>query len=151
MLAPTGPVYQAGTLSGNPLATAAGLAVLNGVTPADHEALAARAQRFGRALCEALRAGGLWACVPAAGPLLGLYVAPAGTDASAPSNYPEARAIAELGVYPHLFHALLRRGVAMAPGAYEILFLSMAHTDAMLEEIVELAGEAATEVAASLR
>jgi glutamate-1-semialdehyde aminotransferase len=66
-------------------------------------------------------------------------------------NYPEARAIAELGVYPHLFHALLRRGVAMAPGAYEILFLSMAHTDAMLEEIVELAGEAATEVAASLR
>ena len=151
VLAPSGPVYQAGTLSGNPLATAAGLAVLNGVTPEDYRALATRAQQFGRALCEALRAGGLWACVPAAGPLLGLYVAPAGTEASAPSNYPEARAIAEMGVYPHLFHALLRRGVAMAPGAYEILFLSMAHTDAMLEEIVELAGEAATEVAASLR
>ena len=151
VLAPSGPVYQAGTLSGNPLATAAGLTVLSSVTPADYAALRQRAERFGRSLEGALNDGGLFARVPTAGPLLGLYVAPGGTVATTPTNYHQARALAERGVYAHLFHALLRRGVALAPGAYEIIFVSMAHTDSMLDEVVELAHEAALEVAAQLR
>ena len=135
-LAPAGPVYQAGTLSGNPLATAAGLAVLSEVTPADYVALTDRAHRFGSALCQAIRDGGLWSCVPAAGPLLGLYVAPASPDRSAPANYPESRAIADTGIYPRFFHEMLARGVALAPGAYEVLFVSMAHSDAQLDQAV---------------
>lgn len=151
VLAPSGPVYQAGTLSGNPLATAAGLTVLSSVTPADYAALRQRAERFGRSLEGALNDGGLFARVPTAGPLLGLYVAPGATVAPTPTNYHQARALAESGVHAHLFHALLRRGVALAPGAYEIIFVSMAHTDSMLDEVVELAHEAALEVAAQLR
>jgi glutamate-1-semialdehyde 2,1-aminomutase len=133
-LAPAGPVYQAGTLSGNPLATAAGLAVLSSVTPADYEELTSRAQRFGRELCGAIRDGGLWACVPAVGPLLGLYVAPPG-DWSAPYDYAGAKAIADTGIYPAFFHAMLRRRVALAPGAYEILFVSMAHPGVSLNRV----------------
>ena len=149
VLAPKGPVYQAGTLSGNPLATAAGLTVLNAVTKADYDELITRAQSFGRELCGALRAGGLWACVPAAGPLLGLYVAPGGTEASAPSNYDEAKVLCGNGQYAPLFHAMLRRGVALAPGAYEVLFVSMAHTEQTLARVVEVAHEAALEVVAA--
>ncbi len=149
VLAPQGPVYQAGTLSGNPLATAAGLAVLTSVTDADYATLTERAQRFGKELCGAIRDGGLWACVPGAGPLLGLYVAPADGDWSAPSNYDDAKRIAESGVYPSFFHAMLRRGIAMAPGAYEVMFVSLAHTDEILAQVVEAAREAAAEVVAA--
>ena len=98
-LAPAGPVYQAGTLSGNPLATAAGLAVLEHVAPADYEG---------------------------------------------------ARAVVGDGVYGALFHAMLGRGVALAPGPYEVLFPGMAHDDAVLGRVVEAAGDAAAEVAARL-
>lgn len=148
-LAPNGPVYQAGTLSGNPLATAAGHAVLTHVDEEDYGALTATAQRFGALLSEAIRAGGLSAVVPAAGPLLGLYVAPPG-DWAAPVDFRGATAIAETGVYPAFFHAMLRRQVALAPGAYEILFVSMAHTDAHVDRVVAAAGEAAAEVARNL-
>ena len=76
-LAPGGPVYQAGTLSGNPLATAAGLAVLDAVQPADYEALAARVAVFAKDLESAVAAGGLAVVAPVVGPLVGLFVAEA--------------------------------------------------------------------------
>ena len=151
VLAPSGPVYQGGTLSGNPLAMAAGAAVLDSIGPSDYEELSARVQRFAAALESALIDGGLWAAVPTVGPLAGLYVGPADAGFEVPTDYAASKLIAASGVYPHLFHSLLRKGVAMAPGAYEILFVSMAHSDAQLEEAIELAGEAAIEVAASLR
>jgi len=147
-LAPTGPVYQAGTLSGNPLATAAGRAVLDQVGPADYEALAARAGAFAGALAAALTAGGLSAAAPSVGPLVGLVVAPAGVPVAVPGDYDGAQALAANGVYPRLFHALLRRGVALAPGPYEVLFPGMAHGEADLALVVERAAEAAAEVAA---
>ena len=146
-LAPAGPVYQAGTLSGNPLATAAGLAVLREVEPADYEALAARAAVFAKELESALASGGLAAAAPAVGPLVGLFVAPA--DAAPivpPTDYEGARALAGNGVYGGFFHAMLRRGVALAPGPYEVLFPGLAHGDAVLARVVEAAGEAAAEV-----
>ena len=90
-LAPAGPVYQAGTLSGNPLATAAGLAVLEHVAPADYEALTARAAVFAKDLEAALASGGLAAAVPSVGPLVGLFVAPA---AAAPLRAPAAAEVA---------------------------------------------------------
>ena len=150
-LAPQGPVYQAGTLSGNPVATAAGAAVLEEVGAADYEALAARVGRFAAALADAVRSGGLSAAVPVEGTLAGLYVGPPpGTELEAPADYDGARAIAAGGVYPALFHALLRRGVMVAPGPFEVLFCGLAHDDAALASAVDAAGEAAAEVAAAL-
>jgi glutamate-1-semialdehyde 2,1-aminomutase len=146
-LAPGGPVYQAGTLSGNPLATAAGLAVLGAVTPADYEALTARVAVFAKELESAVAAGGLAVAVPTVGPLAGRFVAEAGAGPLAPpADYAEARAVAAGETYPRFFHAMLRRGVALAPGAYEIMFPGLAHDEDVLARVVEAAGEAAAEV-----
>jgi glutamate-1-semialdehyde 2,1-aminomutase len=147
-LAPQGPVYQAGTLSGNPLATAAGLAVLTHVTGADYEDLSNRAAVFADALADAVTSGGLPAAARSVGPLVGLFVGPPGSAVVPPSDYDGAAALATNGAYRRLFHALLRRKVALAPGAYEVLFPGLAHTERELDRAVEAAGEAAAEVAA---
>ncbi|HVX22577.1 MAG TPA: glutamate-1-semialdehyde 2,1-aminomutase [Acidimicrobiales bacterium] len=149
-LAPAGPVYQAGTLSGNPLATTAGHAVLSHLSTADYDDLANRATVFAGELADAVVDGGLSAVAPSVGPLVGLFVGPPGADLVAPTDYDRARAVAGNGVYPKLFHAMLRRGVAMAPGAYEVLFPGMAHTERELALATEVAAEAAAEVAKEL-
>lgn len=149
-LAPAGPVYQAGTLSGNPLATAAGLAVLSHVTVADYEDLTNRAALFAGMLADAVIEGGLAAAALSVGPLVGLYVGPPGATVELPTDYDTASALAGNGVYRRLFHALLPRGVAMAPGAYEAIFPGLAHGERELALVVEAAGEAAAEVAAEM-
>ncbi len=146
-LAPGGPVYQAGTLSGNPLATAAGMAVLEHVGPADYDHLSARAATFAGSLSAALTSGGLSARVSAVGPLVGLLVGPPGGEIPVARDHADVRAVAGNGVHAALFHALLRRGVAMAPGPYEVLFPGMSHGDRELDTAVEAAAEAAAEVA----
>jgi glutamate-1-semialdehyde 2,1-aminomutase len=143
-LAPLGPVYQAGTLSGNPLATAAGVAVLDNVTSDELAILAERVTNFARELREAIASAGLVALTPNEGALMGLYLAE--EEVSAPTNFSEAKILCENGLYGKFFHAMLRRGVALAPGAYEILFVSLAHTREDLERTVSLAAEAAQDV-----
>ena len=150
VLAPQGPVYQAGTLSGNPLATAAGLAVLSHVSAGDYEALAGRAAAFAADLAAALVSGGLAAATVAVGPLVGLFVGPPGSEVVPPADYEGARALAGNGVYARLFHALLRRGVALAPGPYEVLFPGLAHGERELAVAVEAAADAAAEVVTAL-
>ncbi len=146
-LAPQGPVYQAGTLSGNPLATAAGAKVLTMVTPSDYEALSNTVSKFATALAQAISSNGLHAVVPTEGPLMGLYLSR--EEVSAPSTYAEAAVLCDNGLYRPFFHAMLDRGVALAPGSYEIMFVSMAHTEADLDRCVELAAQAAREVASA--
>jgi glutamate-1-semialdehyde 2,1-aminomutase len=145
-LAPLGPVYQAGTLSGNPLATAAGTTVLNLVTPGDYQDLAQRVGTFAKSFEEAIGAGGLFGLCPTEGPLMGLYLSREPFEA--PRDFGEAKLLCENGLYRAFFHAMLERGVALAPGAYEILFVSLAHSDDDLTMTVAKAAEAA-EVAAS--
>ena len=128
-LAPIGPVYQAGTLSGNPLATAAGLAVLSLLDRAAYVELATRVGRLASGLAGELGPG---VQVPVAGPLLGVFF----TDRPV-VDYEGAAASAGTGLYPRMMHGLLDRGVAVAPGAYEVLFPSLAHTDADFEATVE--------------
>ncbi|HSN14747.1 MAG TPA: aminotransferase class III-fold pyridoxal phosphate-dependent enzyme, partial [Anaeromyxobacteraceae bacterium] len=147
-LAPNGPVYQAGTLSGNPLAMVAGATVLDLVGRADYEGLSARVARFSTQLEQAIGASGLYARVPHVGPLAGLFLAR--EEFAAPTNFAEARALADNGLYAPFFHAMLARGVALAPGAYEILFTSLAHGEGELDLALEAAAEAAAEVAAAL-
>ncbi|MGH8997358.1 MAG: glutamate-1-semialdehyde 2,1-aminomutase [Acidimicrobiales bacterium] len=146
-LAPTGAVYQAGTLSGNPLATAAGHAVLSSVGDADYGGLSERAERFASALEAAICQGGLGARASAVGPLVGLVVGRPGTAPPRPGDLDDVRAVVADGAYPRLFHALLERGVALPPGPYEALFPGLAHTDEQLDSAVSAAGEAASEVA----
>lgn len=149
-LAPTGPVYQAGTLSGNPLATAAGRAVLEHLGTLDHADLCRRVERFASQLAASVRDGGLPAAAACVGALSGLYLGPPGSVVEVPTDYESSRTIAEGGVYAPFFHAMLRRGVAMAPGAYEVLFCGFAHDERVLERVVELARDAAAEVARDL-
>jgi len=145
LLAPLGPVYQAGTLSGNPLATAAGTTVLNLVTPGDYDEFSRRVAVFASDLEDAIISSGLHARCPTQGPLMGLYLSHDPFDA--PTNFAEASPLCENGLYRTFFHAMLERGVALAPGAYEILFVSLAHSEENLATTVRDAAEAA-EVAA---
>ena len=142
-LAPLGPVYQAGTLSGNPMATAAGVAVLSHVTDDDLAILAERVTNFARDLQSAIRDVGLFALAPSEGALMGLYLSE--DEVAAPANFTQAKALCDNGLYAPFFHAALARGVALAPGAYEILFVSLAHTREDLERTVALLAEAARE------
>jgi len=143
-LAPEGPVYQAGTLSGNPLATAAGLATLRELGGGRYEELAARVGRLASGLAEAIVAAGLSVQVPVFSTLLGLAFAP-----SPVRDLDGARAAAGNGLYARFFLELLAEGVALAPSPYEILFPSLAHGDEEVERTVEAAGQAARRVAAS--
>jgi glutamate-1-semialdehyde 2,1-aminomutase len=158
-LAPDGPVYQAGTLSGNPLATAAGLVVLDTLDAPAYAELSGRVVRFGAALAEVLTAGlersgcedqdgrPLVAQVPVVGPLLGLFFVPA--ESPPVADYDGAAGSAATGLYARFFRSMLARGIALAPGPYEVAFPSMAHGDPEFERTLEAAAEAITDAAPS--
>ncbi len=141
VLAPDGPVYQAGTLSGNPLATAAGLAVLDLLDEGCYTQLAGRAAQLGGWLTDVITEAGLPVAVPVVGPLMGLFFADA-----APTDYASAKA-ADGATYARFFHEMLDRGVALAPSPFETLFPSLAHTKDELERTADLAAAAARAVA----
>jgi glutamate-1-semialdehyde 2,1-aminomutase len=145
VLAPDGPVYQAGTLSGNPLATAAGLAVLDLLDEGAYRQLAGRAAQLGGWLADVVGEAGLAVRVPVFGPLMGLFFAD-----EAPVDYESAKA-ADGRLYARFFHELLARGVALAPSPFEALFPSLAHTKDELERTADLAAAAARAVASAAR
>jgi len=143
-LAPIGPVYQAGTLSGNPVATAAGLAVLSLLDDDAYARLALWAGSLGAALAAGAADAGLDVQVPVVGPLVGVFFARSGVH-----DYQGARASAATGLYPAVMHGLLSRSVAIAPGPYEVLFPSLAHGAAELEATAAAFAEVAEVVASS--
>jgi glutamate-1-semialdehyde 2,1-aminomutase len=138
VLAPVGPVYQAGTLSGNPVATAAGLAVLGLLDAGAYEQIEATATALAAALVDAFSSAGLQAQVPRVGTLVGIFLGPEPV-----SDYASAQAVAGNGLYPAFFHSLLGSGVALAPGAYEVLFPGLAHTGADIDQTAEAVAKAA--------
>jgi glutamate-1-semialdehyde 2,1-aminomutase len=140
-LAPIGSVYQAGTLSGNPLATAAGLAVLELLDDAFYASLADRAAFLAAGLTTVLGEAGLAVQVPRVATLVGLFFS------SAPVLDYEGAQAADVKMHAAYFHALLRRDVFLAPSAFEAVFVSGAHGWSELERTVELAAAAAVEVA----
>ena len=142
-LAPLGAVYQAGTLSGNPLATAAGLAVLSQLDAAAYERLSTTARALATGLRMAFDDAGVAVTVPRVGPLVGLFF---GSDA--PTDFDGAAASVAAGLHPGFFHGMLSRGIALAPGPYEVMFPSLAHSDEDLARTVEAAHEVALELAA---
>jgi glutamate-1-semialdehyde 2,1-aminomutase len=142
-LAPQGAVYQAGTLSGNPLATAAGLAVLSQLGLAEYEQLELTAGALATGLADAFAEAGIPAVVPRVGPLVGIFL---GADAP-PVDFDSAAAAVGHGRYPAFFHGMLERGIALAPGPYEVLFPSLAHDGDDIARTVEAAREVARSLA----
>jgi glutamate-1-semialdehyde 2,1-aminomutase len=142
-LAPLGPVYQAGTLSGNPLATAAGLAVLSELDDEAYAALTRQATRFADGLRAALRDSPLKAQVTQAGTLTGLFFADTPV-----TRFDEAQA-ADHACYGRFFHALLDGGVFLPPSGYETMFVSLAHGDADIDHTLATAERAARTAAAA--
>ncbi len=144
-LTPLGKVFHAGTLAGNPLATAAGRAVLHHLTDDAYATLARRATRLAGLLGDACSAAGLSASFPVVGTLVGMYFG----DGPNPTNFEQAKTTDER-VYAAFFHAMLREGVALAPGAYEALFVGLGHTDDVLDAIGVAASAAALATVATL-
>ncbi|MEZ5382688.1 MAG: glutamate-1-semialdehyde 2,1-aminomutase [Microthrixaceae bacterium] len=138
-ISPLGPVYQAGTLSGNPLATAAGLAVLELLTPDAYQQLEDTAERLADGLHRAFSDAGIEARVPRVGPLVGLFFGP-----DLPVDFDGARASVARGLYPQFFHGMLDAGIALAPGPYEVMFPSLAHRAEDIDRTAEAAAQVAS-------
>ena len=133
-LAPTGPVYQAGTLSGNPLAMAAGLATLEVLAdPSIYETLERRGARLAEGLTAAAQEAGVAYTVQRVGSILTGFFNP-----DAATNY-DAAATSDTAAYRRFFHAALDAGVNLAPSQFEAMFVSTAHDDAVIEATIEAA------------
>ncbi len=145
-LSPLGPVFHAGTLAGNPIATAAGLTALDLLTGDVYIELMARARHLSARLRDACAAAGFVATFPVVGTLLGVVCGDAATPVH---DFDDAKRTDEVA-YAAFFRAMLAEGVAMAPGAYEALFVGLAHTDEVLEDIADAAHRAATTAAREL-
>ncbi len=139
-LSPLGDVYQAGTLSGNPLATAAGLAVLAQLDDESYAALERTATRLTEGLHDVLAAAGLEVQTPRAFTIGGLFF-----SATEVRDYDDAKKT-DGERYAKFFHAMLDRGVFLAPSAFESIFPSLAHTDADIDRTLDLAAVAAKAV-----
>jgi glutamate-1-semialdehyde 2,1-aminomutase len=133
-LAPLGPVYQAGTLSGNPVAVACGRATLELVEqPGFYETLSARTRSLVQGLAGAAREHGEDFCADSVGSMFGLYGA-----AEVPRSFAQVMRC-DKDRFNRFFHAMLDRGVYLAPSAYEAGFVSIQHDDAIVAEVVAAA------------
>jgi len=144
-LAPTGPVYQAGTLSGNPLATAAGLATLRACTPEVYARLDEVAATIAKLASDSLAAAGVPFRLQEAGNLFSVFL---GTE-QAVRDFGEARG-QSAPAYAAFFHALLEQGVYLPPSPFEAWFVSAAHDDGALERIAAALPAAARAAAVAL-
>jgi glutamate-1-semialdehyde 2,1-aminomutase len=143
LVAPEGPVYQAGTLSGNPLATAAGLATLALLDDAAYRHLDRLAEALCAGLAGAFDQAGVPARVQRAGNLFSVFMT--GEEVG---DYEAARR-QDTAAYARFFHAMLERGVYLPPSAFEAWFVSTVHGDPEVDQILTAAGEAAKAAAAA--
>ncbi|KDB52623.1 glutamate-1-semialdehyde-2,1-aminomutase [Sphaerotilus natans subsp. natans DSM 6575] len=135
-LAPLGGVYQAGTLSGNPVATACGLATLREISrPGFFDALGARTRALVEGLKGAADAAGVPFCVDSQGGMFGFFLMP-----ELPQNYTTVMTT-DQPRFNRFFHGMLERGIYLAPALYEAGFVSAAHTDADIAATVAAAAE----------
>jgi glutamate-1-semialdehyde 2,1-aminomutase len=136
-LAPLGPVYQAGTLSGNPVATACGLATLKEISkPGFYEALGAKTQSLVEGLTAAARAAGVPFVGDSEGGMFGFFF-----TAELPQNYGVVMAT-DKERFNRFFHGMLDRGVYLAPALYEAGFVSAAHSGEDISATVAAAAQA---------
>jgi glutamate-1-semialdehyde 2,1-aminomutase len=144
-LAPAGPVYQAGTLSGNPLAVAAGLATLRECTPEVYARVGAAAVSVAKIVSSALTSAGVPFWLSEAGSLFSVFLG----RTEPVRSFDDARG-QSAAAYAAFFHAMLEGGVYLPPSPFEAWFLSAAHDDAALARIAEAVPSAARAAAAAL-
>ncbi|MCA4132331.1 glutamate-1-semialdehyde 2,1-aminomutase [Arthrobacter sp. M4] len=144
-LAPVGPVYQAGTLSGNPVAMAAGVATLSNATPEVYSYVDARSLELSAAVSAALEAEGVDHSIQRAGNLFSVAF---GTSVKGVHNYADAQA-QEAFRYAPFFHSMLESGVYLPPSVFEAWFLSAAHDDQAMSRVVDALPAAAKAAAAA--
>ncbi len=138
-ISPSGPVYQAGTLSGNPLATAAGLATLKIISqPGFYDTLDQKTRTLTDGVSQALEKAGVSHLGTRVGSMFGLFH----TTRATVNNFPEA-AESDLPRFNRWFHGMLEAGIYLAPSQYEAGFLSMAHGDEEIQRTIEAAGKVA--------
>ena len=131
LIAPSGPVYQAGTLSGNPLAMAAGVATLEALTPDVQNTMERRTARLVRGLAESAMRHRVPLTAAHSGTMWGFFF-----RAEPVRSYADAKA-ADIGRFRRFFHAALERGVYLAPSAFEAGFMSAAHSDTEIDLTLE--------------
>lgn len=138
LVAPLGPMYQAGTLSGNPLAMAAGIATLDALAemPDAYERLEARAAQLERGLTNAAARAEIPATINRVGSLLTAFFADQPI-----TDYTSAK-VADTKRYARYFHAMLERGIYLAPSQFEAAFVSLAHTEQDIASTIECAAQA---------
>ena len=142
-ISPLGPVYQAGTLSGNPVAMTAGLKTLELIsTPGFFDELTHKTAHLTNGLREKAEGAGVPVAVNQVGGMFGLFF----TDAEVVTNFSESTACNQ-EQFKKFFHAMLDRGVYMAPSSYEAGFVSIAHSETDIEQTLAIAREAFEEVA----
>ncbi len=142
-LAPIGGVYQAGTLSGNPVAVAAGMATLDIIQqPGFYESLTKQTKKLTDGLSTVAKEVGIDFCANAVGGMFGIYF-----THTVPTNYAEMMQC-DKNRFNTFFHLMLDRGVYLAPSAFEAGFVSAQHDDAIINETLRCAREAFTQVAA---
>ncbi|RZU61038.1 glutamate-1-semialdehyde 2,1-aminomutase [Zhihengliuella halotolerans] len=144
-LAPTGPVYQAGTLSGNPVAMAAGVATLTHATPEVYAHIDALSLELQKAVSAALNAEGVDHSIQTAGNLFSVAF---GTSERGVHDYADAQA-QEAFRYAPFFHSMLESGAYLAPSVFEAWFLSAAHDDAAMQRVYDALPAAAKAAAAA--
>lgn len=136
-LAPLGPVYQAGTLSGNPVAMAAGLKTLELIAaPHFYSELSQKTAQLVQGLCTAAKAAGIALTYNQVGGMFGLFF----TSAAQVSRYTQVMQCDQT-LFKHFFHAMLEQGVYLAPSAFEAGFVSAAHSDKDIAETLEIAAK----------
>ena len=143
MLAPDGPVYQAGTLSGNPVATAAGLATLKGCTPAVYDRLDVVSEAIADATSAEFSRHGIPHVVQSAGSMFSVFF-----REEAVTNYDQARA-GRTQAFTAFFQSMLSQGVHLPPSAFEAWFVSASHDDAAVDRVLDALPMAARAVADS--
>ena len=140
LVAPVGPVYQAGTLSGNPLAMAAGHAVVSRLDDVLYEGLERAGARLQKGLETALEACGVAGQVQRVGSMVSVFFTPMPVR-----DFDDAQTT-DKALFARLFHALLKRGVYLPPSALEAWFLNAAHDDALIDRTVDAFEDALREV-----
>lgn len=141
-ISPLGPVYQAGTLSGNPVAMAAGLITLELISAQGfYESLTEKTRQLVTGVMDQAAKFGIPLTSNQAGAMFGIFF----TDAEQVTNFAQATAC-DQERFKRFFHAMLRRGIYLAPSAFEAGFVSSAHSDAEISATIEAAGEAFAEI-----
>ena len=140
-IAPVGAVYQAGTLSGNPVAVACGLATLRAIqAPGFHDRLSAQTSKLIKGLTQAAKSEGIEFCGDSLGGMFGIYFLP-----EVPHGFADVMK-ANTALFNRFFHGMLKRGVYFAPSTFEAGFTSITHTDEVIDATVKAAQETFAEL-----